>query len=75
MRVSIAQTRQIGKKLGVNFDKVNVHELRSGIEVEHEHKNLIGVGMTNAAKVALDHLKEHKDYYSRLKIVESKRKI
>jgi hypothetical protein len=75
MRVSIAQTRQVAKKLGVNLDKTDVHELRRGIEVEHEHKNVIGNSMAASAKVALAHLKEYPDYYTRLRIVESKKKL
>jgi hypothetical protein len=75
MRVSISQARQVAKKLGVNLDKVNIHELRRGIEVEHEHKNVIGNSMSASAKVALAHLKEYPDYYTRLRIVESKKKL
>lgn len=75
MRVSIAQTRQVARKQGINLDKIDVHELRRGIEVEHEHKNVIGNSMGAAAKVAMAHLKEVPTYYTRLKIVESKRKL
>ena len=75
MRISVSEARQVGTRLHVNFDKIDAHELQKGIEVEWEHRKTVGNKLETIAKIALDHLKERKDYYSRLKIVESKRKL
>jgi|GEM_PF-6280738 len=45
----------------VDFD-VDKNELEMGVEVEKEHTNNILL----ARKIALDHLKEHSDYYTKL---------
>ena len=42
------------------------HELAMGIKVEHEHTNW----MPMAKRIALDHLSEIKDYYTRLNKME-----
>jgi hypothetical protein len=70
--ITIATAKRIGDKLKVNWTKVDLKQLRMGIAVEREHRNIIGNSLTLAAKVALAHLKELPDYYSRLKIAESK---
>lgn len=58
--------KRIGDKMGVNWDNVLLDEFATGIGVELEH----GGSFNDAAKVALDHLQEGKDYYTRLKKVE-----
>jgi hypothetical protein len=69
MKITLAQAKRVGDKLGVNWDKVDLNELRMGIQEEAEHKSLVGNSMTAWAKVSLSHLKERKDYYSRLRRV------
>jgi hypothetical protein len=49
---------------------VDMDELRMGIEVEQEH----GVGMREAGKIAMDHLREFPDYYTRLVKMEERAK-
>lgn len=70
--ISFETTKRIGDKLKVNWHKVDLVQLKMGIAVEREHRNIIGNSLTMAAKVALAHLREIPDYYSRLKIAESK---
>jgi hypothetical protein len=70
--ITKATTKKIGDKLKVNWTKVDLNQLRMGIAVEREHRNVIGNSLTMAAKIALAHIKELPDYYSRLKIAESK---
>jgi hypothetical protein len=67
MRITLKQSKRIGEKLGVNWDKVDIFELRMGIQEEAEHTSVVGRSMTAWAKVALAHLKENKFYYSKLK--------
>lgn len=49
---------------------VDMNELRMGIEVEQEH----GVDMREAGKIAMDHLREFHDYYTRLTKMEARAK-
>lgn len=62
------ETRQIWVALGK--PKVDLNELRMGIEVEQEH----GVDMREAGKIAMDHLREFGDYYTRLTKMEARAK-
>lgn len=50
-------------KKALKLKKVDPNELKIGTEVELEHTDDLGV----AAKIAMDHLAEHPDYYTRLK--------
>lgn len=75
MRISTAEARKIGNKLKVNWDKVRIDQLRAGIEVEWEHRKIVGNKLETIAQIALQHLHEFPDYYTRLKIVESKKKL
>ncbi len=50
-----------------NEDDVDPKELAMGIKVEYEHST----DRDTAKKIALAHLREIKDYYTRLKKMES----
>ncbi|KFZ25665.1 MAG: hypothetical protein KQ78_02138 [Candidatus Izimaplasma bacterium HR2] len=54
------------KEEGVTEDDVDPKELKMGIEVEYEHTSNREI----AKRIALDHLSELKDYYTRLKKME-----
>jgi len=54
----------------VGEDDVDAQELSMGIEIEREHTPDIVV----SKRIALDHLAEFKDYYTRLKKMEEKAK-
>lgn len=58
---------QIAKKHKVELDNI-LTQLKIGIEVEKEHSSDTNI----AREIALDHLWELPDYYSRLKKVEDK---
>jgi len=49
-------------KKGTTEDKVDLDQLKKGIEVEKEHTTNEEI----AKKIALDHLAEHPDYYTKL---------
>lgn|GEM_PF-1363401 len=70
MLVTSEKARQIGDQLGVDWGKVNQEEFRMGIEIEFEHRDLIGLDYTKAAQITLAHLREMPDYYTRLKKME-----
>jgi hypothetical protein len=42
-------------------------ELLVGIQVEREHRDVIGCDPVKAARIAVAHLRERPDYYRRLK--------
>lgn len=57
-----------GKSKGISEEGVDPKELEMGIKVEMEHTD----DPVIAKKIALDHLSELPDYYTRLKKMESK---
>lgn len=66
------QARQIGNKLGVKWDKFDVEQFRIGMDVELEHgkhdpiTNVTDDDSILTGKIALAHLNEFPDYYTRL---------
>jgi hypothetical protein len=71
--------KRIGQKLGVEFNKIPFKEFYNGIRSEVEHKNVVDpVTPENTstrdwvkyAMIALEHLKERPDYYSKLATME-----
>lgn len=71
------QAREIGEKLGIKWNEFDVEQFRRGMDVELEHGTKMG-DMTNVTnndplttgKIALAHLIEIPDYYTRLDIME-----
>ena len=73
--ISKEKAKEIGDKIGIDWDKYDLDQFRMGMEVEQEHdtddpqtdvaKNLVDVG-----KITLAHLKELPDYYTKLKDME-----
>lgn len=71
-------SKDVAENLAAKFNawQVNVDELRKGMDVEMEHldtiRRLPELSIMEAlALIALDHLKELPDYYSRLEKMES----
>ncbi len=70
------EARQIGDRIGVNWNEYDIEQFRMGLAVELEHG--LHDGQTNVTnddeivtgKIALAHLKEIRDYYSRLAVME-----
>jgi len=62
----------IGKILGIDWSKFDVDQFRMGLVVELEHGNVCsGTNVTDSdplvtGKIALAHLDEFPDYYTRL---------
>lgn len=61
------EVQTLANELGVDFDVVSFDEFERGIVVEREHTDDVRL----AARIALDHLRELPDYYTRLAIAES----
>ncbi|WP_374689114.1 DUF5661 family protein [Promineifilum sp.] len=73
---SMDEARRIGDAIGVDWSKYPLEEFRLGLTVELEHgahdpqTNVTGDDEMMTGKIALAHLKEIRDYYSRLLIME-----
>ena len=70
------EAKTIGEKLGVDWSRFDVEQYRMGLEVELEHglvspeTNVTDDDKLTTGKIALAHLKEVPDYYTRLKVME-----
>jgi Protein of unknown function (DUF5661) len=70
------QALEIGNKLGIDWSSLNVEQFRIGLDVELEHglndpiTDVTGNDPILTGKIALAHLNEYADYYTRLKQME-----
>lgn len=66
------EARKIGDQIGVDWDTIPLEEFRLGLRVELEHgshdpqTNVTDDDPVLTGKIALAHLKEIADYYTRL---------
>lgn len=73
---SYEETKKIGESLGIDWTKFDVEQFRMGMEVELEHglrdlkTNVTNDDPLMTGKIALAHLNEFPDYYTRLKKIE-----
>jgi Protein of unknown function (DUF5661) len=71
-----AQAKKIGEQLGITWDKYDVEQFRMGLDVELEHgtrdphTNVTDDDPLMTGKIALAHLNEFPDYYTRLEKME-----
>jgi hypothetical protein len=74
------QAKEIGDKLGIDWSRFTVKQFHMGMEVELEHglrspaTNVTGDDPLLTGKIALAHLNEFADYYTRLEKMESEAK-
>lgn len=70
------EAKQIGKELGIKWDKFAVDQFKRGLNVELEHgsrnkeTNVTSDDPGLTGKIALAHLNEFPDYYDRLEKME-----
>lgn len=75
--ISAQEALDIGNALNVNWNTIDLSQFRRGLEVELEHglinknSNVTGDDMLLTGKIALAHLTELDDYYSRLDTIEN----
>jgi len=73
---SSEEAKEIGERLGITWDKFDVEQFRMGMDVELEHgtrdpkTNVTNDGPLITGKIALAHLNEFSDYYTRLEKLE-----
>lgn len=72
--------KRIGESLGIDWTRFDIEQFRMGLDVELEHRSYDS--LTNVSndyeiitgKIALAHLNEFPDYYTRLQEIETKAK-
>jgi hypothetical protein len=76
-RISAEEAKQVGSKLGLDWKQIELEQFRRGLEVELEHgardpqTNVTNDDLMLTGKIALAHLKEFADYYTRLDKLEA----
>ncbi len=71
-KITTDEVLGIAKKLGIKWDKFDVKQFEMGMDVELEHglvspeTNVTGDDLLTTGKIALAHLNEIPDYYTRL---------
>jgi hypothetical protein len=76
-QISLEQARLVGVQLRINWTKTDLRQFRRGLEVELEHgarrpeTNVTNDDLMVTGKMACAHLKEVRDYYTRLDQHES----
>ena len=77
---TLEQAREIGATLGIEWDRFDAEQFRLGLEVELEHgphdpaTDVTGDDPLLTGKIALAHLNEFADYYTRLATMEQEAK-
>lgn len=78
-RFSADEARRLGEQIGIDWDTApfDVEQFRAGMDVELEHgthdpsTDVTGDDPVVTGKIALAHLNEFPDYYTRLKKMEA----
>ncbi len=70
--ISFEDAKQIGEQLGITWDTFDVEQYKMGMELELENgtanalTNVTNDDLVTTGKIALAHLNELPDYYTRL---------
>lgn len=76
-RISAEEAKEVGSKLGLDWNQIDLEQFRRGLEVELEHgaqdpqTNVTNDDLMLTGKIAWAHLKEFADYYTRLDKLEA----
>ncbi|OGO09076.1 MAG: hypothetical protein A2Y61_03085 [Chloroflexi bacterium RBG_13_60_13] len=76
-QITAEEARSIGMRLGLDWAKVELEKFRRGLEVELEHgardpeTDVTHDDLILTGKIAWAHLKEIRDYYTRLDQLEA----
>lgn len=79
-RITTKEAELIGERLGIDWNKFDVNQFKMGMEVELEHgtvsplTNVTNDDLLTTGKIALAHLNEFPDYYTRLLKMEKEAK-
>ncbi len=75
-KFTAAEAKQVGEALGIDWSRFDVEQFRRGMDVELEHgtedpnTNVTDDDRMTTGKIALAHLNEFPDYYTRLEAME-----
>ena len=80
--LTVQEARQVGEQVGIDWDAApfEVEQFRRGLDVELEHRlhdpstNVTDDDPVITGKIALAHLNEFADYYTRLEQMEEEAK-
>ncbi|MCA9372155.1 hypothetical protein KC726_04615 [Candidatus Woesebacteria bacterium] len=78
---STDEAKQIGEQLGIDWSRFDVEQFQMGMNVELEHglhnpsTNVTNDDALTTGKIALAHLNEFPDYYTRLKKMEQEAEV
>jgi len=70
--ITVNEAKLIGEQLGIDWSRFDIEQFRMGMEVELEHgtidplTNVSNDDLLITGKIALAHLNEFPDYYTRL---------
>jgi hypothetical protein len=76
-KFSKEETKKIGDKLNIDWNKIDINEMVAGMAVELEHgtinpkSNITNDDPVMTFKIVLAHMFECSDYYTRLKKMEN----
>lgn len=81
-KIGTAEARAAGTEIGIDWEtsRFDVEQFRMGMDVELEHgrhdeqTNVTDDDLVTTAKIALAHLNEFPDYYTRLEKMEAEAK-
>ena len=63
---TVLQAQELGNQLHLDWDMIPLGEFHKGMNVELEHSDITKGDPIMTANIAIAHIKEHKDYYTRL---------
>ena len=72
--ITLSTAKRVGNRLRINWREVDLHQFAKGLKVELEHQNVTKGSLLLTGKIALAHLKELPDYYTRLDKMEKRRR-
>ena len=79
-RTTSEEARRVGDEIGVDWDRFDLEQFRFGMDVEYEHgshdpqTDVTHDDPIVTGKIALAHLNEFPDYYTRLERMEEEAK-
>ena len=62
-----SEIKGLDRKLGFSWEDYSIDEFKMGMKEELEHKDITHGNLIQTAKIVLAHLKEDKEYYTKLK--------
>lgn len=82
MYISDKKIKTVGEKIGIDWDQIDFNQFKKGLNLEleehgdlHPQTDVIHHSLIKAGKIALAHLKELPDYYSKLNKMEMSESI